>query len=150
MRTYSSGSGTLRTPGASQYPISPPPMKSVTNSNRRPFHVYKNGHDDGFRSSSAIVIVPAREVSAWRTPDGHRTRTTSALVRRPSPNTTFAGATDGVAPEIAEEVWAIRRPRQKIQQAVVVVIQELRGGRVGGGGRRGDHGEAAAAVAQGQ
>ncbi len=63
-------------------------MKSVTNSNRTPFHVYRNGHDDGLRSSWVTVAVPPDasaprapppvSVSACTMPEGQGTRTTSA------------------------------------------------------------------------
>src|SRR5581483_4062887 len=76
-------------------------MKSVTNSKRWPFHVYKKGHEDGFRSSSVIARGVAIVVSAWRIPDGHSTRITSAPGREPRPNTTSAGPTCGVADEVS-------------------------------------------------
>src|SRR5688500_17182063 len=82
MRTYSSGSGRFHTPGPAQPPISPPPMKSVTNSKRLPFQVNRYGHDEGLRSSSVTLNVrePCTglgEVSACRIPEGHSTRTRS-------------------------------------------------------------------------
>src|SRR5262245_51592135 len=77
-------------------------MKSVTNSKRSPFHVNKNGHDDGLRSSSSTVTdeesgADGEPVSAWSTPEGHRTRTTSATDRGPRPNNRSLAATAGVA-----------------------------------------------------
>src|SRR5437763_16666985 len=123
MRTYSSGSGRFHTPGASQYPISPPPMKSVTNSKRRPFHVNRNGHDDGFRFSSSTVIGDARTAAAFdevesaayacRMPDGHSTRTTSAPRRRPRPNRMSAGAAEGVDEELSRR-WRRLPARRSI------------------------------------
>src|SRR4051794_5776674 len=100
MRTYSSGSGWFHADGATQSPISPPPMKSVTNSNRDPFHVKRKGHDDGLRSSSVIGRTGARSVvdggvSAWMMPEGHSTRTASAAVLEPRPKMTSAGETAG-------------------------------------------------------
>src|SRR5687768_10932258 len=109
MRTYSSGSGWFHWPGPAQPPISPPPMKSVTNSKRVPFQVKRNGQDEGLRSSS--VTVKAREaaaglgdVSACRMPDGHNTRTTSAAARDPSPNVMPDGDTAGDDEE-ASSTW---------------------------------------------
>ena len=79
-------------PGATQSPISPPPMKSVTNSKRAPFQVKRYGQDEGLRSSSVIGersrARPARLPAASRPaamPDGQRTRTTSAAVARAEP-----------------------------------------------------------------
>src|SRR5262249_18132624 len=88
-------------------------MKSVMNSKRSPFHVYRNGHDDGLRSSSVIVIdrataqcllstiragaVCGNSISAWTMPDGHSTRTASGSERLPSPNITSAGTAAGLA-----------------------------------------------------
>src|SRR5262245_34760906 len=75
-------------------------MKSVTNSNRVPFQVKRNGHDDGLRSSSVIGGTDARAVvevgvSAWTMRHGQRTRTASAPVLEPRPKITSAGATGG-------------------------------------------------------
>src|SRR6188768_3138884 len=103
MRTYSSGSGWFHSPGPAQPPISPPPMKSVTNSKREPFQVKRYGHDEGLRSSSLTVKVrdvPAG-VSACRIPEGHNTRTTSAAARVPRPNTTSEGDTAGDEDEVS-------------------------------------------------
>src|SRR4026208_2581268 len=80
MRTYSSGSGSFHNAGAIQSPISPPPMKTVTNSNREPFHVKRYGHDEGLRSSSVTGSTDARAVveagaSPWTIPEGQRRRT---------------------------------------------------------------------------
>src|SRR5688572_14029447 len=104
MRTYSSGSGRFHDPGPAHPPISPPPMKSVTNVNALPFQVKRYGHDDGLRSSSVTVkLLPSRDagadVSAWRMPDGHNTRTTSAVVRGPRPKAVYDGAIAGEADE---------------------------------------------------
>src|SRR3954462_13158711 len=79
------------------------------NSNRVPFQVKRNGQDEGLRSSSSIFNAPLIEpvavagVSACRMPDGHSTRTTSAPVRLPRPNTMSAGAGAG-APAEAKQV----------------------------------------------
>src|SRR3954447_20577791 len=103
MRTYSSGSGAACSPGESQYPSSPPPMKSVTNWKVDPFHVNRNGHDDGLRLSSVTVTVAGPETvvawgtSAWTVPEGHRTRITSAEARVPRPKRISAGAAAGTA-----------------------------------------------------
>ena len=51
------GIGLVPGPGPAQPPISPPPMKSVTNSKRVPFQVKRYGHDEGLRSSSVTVIA---------------------------------------------------------------------------------------------
>ena len=72
-------------------------MKSVTNSNRFPVHVYRNGQDEALRLSSSTARGDWTDVSACRMPDGHRTRTTSARSLDPRPNRTSAGATAGVA-----------------------------------------------------
>src|SRR5437870_5285511 len=116
-------------------------MKSVTNSKRLPFHVYRNGHEDGLRLSSSIVTGevnaarPGEAVSACRTPDGHSTRTTSAPARQPSPT---PHAPPGAG-----------RPGAEVDQPVVVVVQKLGGRRCRGRGRRFRRAEAAAPVARG-
>src|SRR5256885_15383006 len=76
-------------------------MKSVTNSNRFPVHVYRNGQDEALRLSSSTASGDRTDVSAWRMPDGHRTRITSAPPLEPRPNTTSAGATAGVADDVS-------------------------------------------------
>src|SRR5207247_11388591 len=96
------GSGVLYLDDSSQYPISPPPMKSVTNSKRSPFQVKRNGHEEGFRSSSSTRNGEGSadsRVSDCRMPDGQKTRTASAPGRLPRPNTMSAGATAGAPAE---------------------------------------------------
>src|SRR3954453_15440575 len=78
-------------------------MKSVTNWKVDPFHVKRNGHDDGLRLSSVTVTVAGPEdvaawgTSAWTVPEGHRTRITSAEARAPRPKRISAGAAAGTA-----------------------------------------------------
>src|ERR1700676_4691527 len=50
---YSSGSGTSRSPGATQWPTTPGPIMSAMNSYSRPFQVKRTGQELPRRSSSA-------------------------------------------------------------------------------------------------
>src|SRR5262245_6569195 len=83
-------------------------MKSVMNSNRSPFHAYKNGHDDGLRSSSWTTSVGEAAVVAGvsdcRMPDGQRTRTASTAGRAPSPKSKSDPETAGVAADVSIRV----------------------------------------------
>src|SRR6267378_905289 len=78
---YSSGSGTSRSPGATQWPTTPGPIMSAMNSYSRPFHENKTGQELPRRSSSVMLCTffVARFISSCGTPVGHSRRTTSAL-----------------------------------------------------------------------